>query len=60
MARKERIHIPGAIYHVMFRGNDRRDIFGDDKDRFRFYVILNLVNQVSQRYPFTIHASGNL
>jgi putative transposase len=53
MARKERIHIPGAIYHVMLRGNDRRDIFGDDKDRFRFYGILNLV---SQRYPFKIHA----
>jgi putative transposase len=53
MARKERIHIPGALYHVLLRGNDRREIFGDDKDRFRFYGILNLA---SQPYPFKIHA----
>lgn len=53
MARKERIHIPGAVYHVILRGNDRRDIFGDDKDRFRFYGILDLS---FQRFPFKIHA----
>jgi hypothetical protein len=41
MARKEGIHIPGAIYHVIMRGNDCRDIFLDNKDRFRFYGILD-------------------
>jgi putative transposase len=53
MARKERIHIPGAFYHVMLRGNDRRDIFADDKDRFRFYSILD---HAVMRYTFKIHA----
>lgn len=40
MARKPRIHSPGAIYHVILRGNARQDIFSDDKDRYRFYEIL--------------------
>lgn len=40
MARKPRIHTPGAIYHVILRGNARQDIFSDDKDRYRFYEVL--------------------
>ena len=52
MARKERIHIPGALYHVIMRGNDRRDIFGDNKDRFRFYGILD---HAFQLFHFKIH-----
>ena len=49
MPRKERIH----VYHVILRGNDRRDIFADDKDRFRFYTILE---NACRRIPFKIHA----
>ncbi len=33
MARSLRIHYPGAIYHVMNRGDRREDIFLDDRDR---------------------------
>lgn len=33
MARAVRIQYPGAIYHVTFRGNERRDLFRDDRDR---------------------------
>lgn len=40
MPRKPRIHTPGAIYHVILRGNARQDIFSDDKDRYRFYEII--------------------
>ena len=40
MRRKPRIHAPGAVYHVILRGNARQDIFSDDRDRFRFYDIL--------------------
>jgi REP element-mobilizing transposase RayT len=40
MARPLRIQFPGAIYHVTFRGNERRDIFGDEKDRERFLAQL--------------------
>lgn len=36
MPRNLRVEFPGAIYHVTIRGNDRRDIFGDDHDRERF------------------------
>ena len=36
MARKLRIQYPGAIYHVMNRGDHSEDIFRDDSDRDRF------------------------
>ncbi|MCU1383060.1 MAG: hypothetical protein JWL71_1757 [Acidobacteria bacterium] len=32
MARPLRLHIPGALYHVMSRGNARQQIFVDDED----------------------------
>jgi len=53
MSRKERIHIPGTVYHVILRGNDRRDIFSDDNDRFRLYSILD---HALQRFSFKIQA----
>src|SRR3990172_6988665 len=40
MARPLRIQFPGAVYHITCRGNDRRDIFRDDKDRTTFLDIL--------------------
>ncbi len=40
MARKPRIHYPGALYHVILRGNARQDIFHDDGDRYRFYLLM--------------------
>jgi len=36
MARPLRVEYEGAIYHVTIRGNDRRRIFRDDRDRKRF------------------------
>ena len=36
MPRKLRIEYPGAIYHVMNRGDRREDIFRDDDDRNHF------------------------
>jgi REP element-mobilizing transposase RayT len=33
MSRKLRIEYPGAMYHVMSRGDQREDIFRDDEDR---------------------------
>jgi len=36
MARPLRVEYQGAIYHVTIRGNDRRNIFRDDRDRQRF------------------------
>ena len=36
MARAWRIEYEGALYHVLSRGNERRDIFLDDDDRMLF------------------------
>jgi hypothetical protein len=36
MPRKVRLEYPGAIYHVMSRGDQRQDIFLDDVDRHDF------------------------
>ncbi len=40
MARKLRIEYPGAIYHVMNRGDRREPIFHDDRDRELFLATL--------------------
>jgi REP element-mobilizing transposase RayT len=40
MARPLRIEFPGAWYHVTSRGNERKRIFVDDKDRQKFLDIL--------------------
>lgn len=40
MARKPRLVFAGAIYHITFRGNERRAIFRDDGDRKRFLIAL--------------------
>ena len=38
MARKLRVQYPGAIYHVMNRGDRREAIFVDNDDRRLFLV----------------------
>ena len=40
MARPLRVEYEGAIYHVTVRGNERRAIFRDDRDRQRFLARL--------------------
>ena len=51
MSKKSRIYIPGAIYHVILRGNDHRDIFADDKERFRFFSILDILDGLEEEPP---------
>jgi len=41
MARKPRIHYPGAFYHVMLRGNAKQTIFHNKDDIKRFEEILS-------------------
>ena len=38
--RKPRVQYPGAIYHIMSRGDRREDIFLDDVDRQDFLKTL--------------------
>lgn len=53
MARKPRIHYPGACYHVILRGNAGQDIFFDEKDRNRFFF---LIQEGIERFKHRIHA----
>ena len=40
MARQWRIQYPGALYHVLSRGNDHQDIFLSEKDKQLFLEII--------------------
>lgn len=53
MARKPRIHYPGAVYHVILRGNAGQPIFLDDRDRTRLYL---LIQEGVERFGCRIHA----
>ena len=53
MPRKLRIEYPGAIYHVMNRGNQRQNIFRDDQDRVRF---LETLGQACAKTGWQVHA----
>lgn len=52
MARKPRIHYPGAAYHVILRGNGGQDIFFNKDDRSRFYFLLQ---EGVEKYGHRIH-----
>ena len=53
MARKLRIQYPGAIYHVMNRGDRREAIFEDDEDRQR---LLQTLTEACQKTGWQVHA----
>ena len=53
MARPLRISYPNAFYHVTCRGNERRDIYRDDQDRFLFLEKLRMSLDI---YGVRLHA----
>jgi REP element-mobilizing transposase RayT len=53
MSRAWRIEYPGALYHVLSRGNERRDIFADDDDRRMF---LDTLGEMAERFELDIAA----
>lgn len=53
MARKLRVQYPGAIYHVMNRGDRREAIFVDDQDRVLF---LETLDEACQKTDWQVHA----
>ncbi len=53
MARKLRIQYPGAIYHLMNRGDQREAIFKDDQDRHNFLATLG---EACEKTEWQIHA----
>ncbi len=46
MSRPWRIELNGALYHVLSRGNEQRDLFLDDEDRNDF---ISLMGEISNR-----------
>jgi REP element-mobilizing transposase RayT len=53
MARKLRVQYPGAIYHLMNRGDRREAIFEDDQDRERF---LETLGEACDKTGWQVHA----
>ena len=53
MARPLRVEFPGALYHVTARGNERRAVFRDDKDRQTFLATLG---EAADEYGLRLHA----
>ena len=53
MPRKARVEFPGAVYHVLDRGDRREAIFRDDVDRQTF---LRTLGQACARTGWRVHA----
>ncbi|WP_353892798.1 transposase [Proteinivorax hydrogeniformans] len=53
MARKPRVEYPGALYHVMCRGNNGETIFSKDVDK-SYYIAL--ISKYKKRYSFNLYA----
>lgn len=53
MPKKKRVWYPGAVYHIMNRGNRRSDIFRDEED---FQVYITILREAKKRYSFTIYS----
>jgi putative transposase len=53
MARPLRVEFSGALYHVTARGNERKAIYRDDRDRQRF---LDRLAAVVSRHRLVLHA----
>jgi REP element-mobilizing transposase RayT len=53
MPRKARVEFPGAVYHLLDRGDRQEAIFRDDADREQFLATLG---QVCERTGWRLHA----
>ena len=53
MGRPLRIVVPGQAYHVMARGNERKNIFRNASDYRKF---LKIIKDASDKYSFSLYA----
>lgn len=53
MVRPLRVQYPNAFYHVTSRGNERKDIFEDEKDR---WAHIRLLRELVEQYGVVIHS----
>lgn len=59
MPRKNRVWYPGAIYHIICRGNNKQDIFKDEKDRLTYLSILKEIKQKHHLLLYTYCLMSN-
>jgi REP element-mobilizing transposase RayT len=59
MARKPRLHFPGAVYHVTLHGNGNQKIFLDEIDRTRFLLLIQEgIEKFGHKvYAYCLHAT---
>ncbi|MGH2398128.1 MAG: transposase, partial [bacterium] len=53
MVRPLRLEAPGAVYHVVARGNERKAVSRDDRDRERY---LGRLAHYRERFGFLLYA----
>lgn len=53
MARKPRIHYPGALYHVMVRGNNKETVLLDDLQKNKY---LSILTRYKKMFDFKLYA----
>ena len=53
MPRQLRVQYPGAIYHIMSRGDRKKDIYENDIDRHDF---LKTLAEACEKTGFQVHA----
>ena len=53
MSRAWRIEYKGALYHLLSRGNEQRDIFEDERDRS---IFLDTIGEFSERFEIDVFA----
>lgn len=53
MARPIRIHLPGLVYHILNRGNNRQTIFLEDQDYLHY---LEILKRYKDKFHFKIFA----
>ena len=53
MPRRPRVHFPGALYHVIARGNRGQRVFLDSQDYQRYIIFLK---EYKEKYEFLLYA----
>ena len=53
MSRSWRIEYAGALYHLLSRGNEGRDIFKEQRDR---NIFLDTIGEFSDRFDIDVFA----
>ena len=53
MTRRQRIHYPGALYHVIVRGNNREKVFSEEIQKEKY---LKILKKYKQKQKFMVFA----